>query len=216
MGIFDNSHRDTRARRILAEVKGKRVVHIGCADAPFTAERLANGTLLHTQILMNAPETLGVDIDTDAMQLIAAHAPQAKLFSPESVPSYNEFLADIIVAGEVIEHIVDFALFGSLLRKVSGPESVVIVTTPNAYSLKGTLRALVGTEEQHPDHKCLFSPATLQVMMTGLGFQLLSRSYYNNPPRSLFSAPLGYGLNMFLSATPRASDGLYFKFRKQQ
>lgn len=216
MGIFDNSHRDSRVRRILGEVKGKSVVHIGCADAPYTAERLDNGTLLHTQILKIAPRTLGVDIEIDAMKLIAASEPEAEFFTPETVPSYNEFIADVIIVGEVIEHIVDFNRFGALLRKVSGPNSVLIVTTPNAYSLKGTLRALAGTEEQHPDHKCLFSQATLQVMMTSLGFEVLSRNYYNTPPRSLVSASMGYGLNMLLRATPRASDGLYFKFRKQK
>lgn len=214
MSDFDNAGNDDRARRILKDAAGKRVIHLGCADAPFTRERLESGTLLHMQLLEVAPHTIGVDINLDAMAMIQERMPEAQFFSPDTIPPLDTLMPDLVVAGEVIEHIVDFVQFGSLLRKVTSTGTQLIVTTPNAYSLKGALRALMGVEQQHPDHTCLFSTETLQVMLKQFGFQLVSKSYYNNPPRSLSSAPLGYTINALLRMMPRASDGLYFVFKR--
>jgi 2-polyprenyl-3-methyl-5-hydroxy-6-metoxy-1,4-benzoquinol methylase len=214
MNALATSRRDKRVRRILADVAGKRVAHLGCADSPFTKERLEKRSLLHLDLLDTASEIIGVDIDVDAMAALQSVAPTARLYTPESAPSHAEFPADVVIVGEVIEHIVDFVQFGHLLRTLSGPGTVLIVTTPNAYAFKATLRALAGVEQQHPDHKCLFSTATLEVMMNSLGFRLLKRSYYNNSPRSWRSVPLGWMANAILRAAPRASDGLYFTFEK--
>ena len=50
---------------ILEECKNKKVLHLGCADAPFTEARLNKGNLLHLQISGVSSRNVGIDIDAD-------------------------------------------------------------------------------------------------------------------------------------------------------
>ena len=60
----DTKYSDSRDAVILAKCAGRRVLHIGAADAPYTREKLEAGSLLHPRIEEVAAEGVGVDVDT--------------------------------------------------------------------------------------------------------------------------------------------------------
>lgn len=207
---------DDRVRRLLKLAEGKRVIHIGCADVPFTADRISNGTLLHKRLIEQASEIIGIDVDEKGIRMLEEAFPGSVYFTPKNAPSYEEFAADVIIIGEVVEHLMDFISFGCFVKKISNQKTLIVVTTPNAYSIKGVIRALFGIEQQHPDHKCLFTPNTLDAMMREIGFILVNRSYYSNPPRRGVSFIQGSAANLVAMMFPRVSDGLFFLYRKEQ
>jgi len=73
---------------------------------------------------------------------------------------------EVVIAGELIEHIVDAP---NLITRVLGefPNSRVLFTTPNSTGITNVLLALVNRESQHRDHVCIYSYRTL-VRFSGL------------------------------------------------
>ena len=65
---------------------------------------------------------------------------------------------DIVLLSETIEHLANpgMALLGC--KRFMGPDSRLCITTPNALSLKLTLRAIFGIESSSPNHLLMFSP----------------------------------------------------------
>ncbi len=51
---------------------GRRVLHVGCADSPLTAEKLKCASLLHTK-LVAASAVHGVDVDRAGVELLREH-----------------------------------------------------------------------------------------------------------------------------------------------
>lgn len=61
-----------RTDYILAACRDKRVLHVGCADAPYTSTRLADGTILHGMIERVAAVQYGIDLSAEGIQLLQA------------------------------------------------------------------------------------------------------------------------------------------------
>lgn len=202
---------DSRVARLIDDCRNKRVIHIGCADVPYTQSKLDLGTLLHRYLLDASGACVGVDTSINGIQLLAHAFPGTLYYTPADTKDLINFAADVIVVGEVVEHLRNFDSFFKMMKIICHPRTEVIITTPNAYSLKGALRALVGKEFQHPDHVCLFSPNTLSRLLTDYGFKPTLIDFYNNPPQSFVTKLVGLPVNFALRISPRASDGLYLK-----
>jgi hypothetical protein len=200
---------DVRARRILEICQNKKVIHFGCADVPFTEERIQSNNILHGMILSIASECIGVDVSDHGISLLQNAYPGTQYFTPKDTDLWTKYDPDIIIVGEVLEHIREFSPFFTMIKKLSSQKTRIIFTTPNAYSLKGCLRAIAGKEMQHPDHICLFSGKTISRLLGDYGITIKNISYYNNPPRNFISMPFGYFVNSILKFFPNASDGLF-------
>ena len=61
---------DDRKALVVERCRGKKVLHVGCADAPYTADRLASGDLLHARIGQVAADLWGLDSDAHALALL--------------------------------------------------------------------------------------------------------------------------------------------------
>jgi 2-polyprenyl-3-methyl-5-hydroxy-6-metoxy-1,4-benzoquinol methylase len=80
---------------------------------------------------------------------------------------------DVVVAGELIEHLNNPGRFLRGVRRFVAPHGRLILTTPNAFGVKFFMHALAGRDRSHPDHALLFSVSTLQCLLTRHGFQPL-------------------------------------------
>ena len=70
---------------------------------------------------------------------------------------------DVIVAGELIEHIPDVSKFLQLMKGLY-PGKTLLLTTPNATSLTNVLLAFFDRESSHKDHIQIFSYKTLYAL----------------------------------------------------
>lgn len=207
-----------RLEYILEACRGKRVLHLGCTDWPYTEAKLKSGTLLHGRLAAVTTSLVGIDADREGVACFH------RLGFPETYVENVENFGDsrvgggnyeIIVAGEIIEHLENPGLFLRSVQKLMGPSTELIVSTINAYCFFRFVYYLFGNEMVHPDHKFYFSPVVLKKLLTQCGFEISDFRHYAigreiralNPRRIVWMDDIGRFL------FPRASDGLIFKAR---
>lgn len=86
---------------------------------------------------------------------------------------------DLIIAGEVIEHLSNAGHFLDMLH-VSGVP--VILTTPNAFARRNEDYLLRGIEYVNKEHTCWYSYHTLRVLVERHGFRITKWYWYDGPP----------------------------------
>ena len=198
-----------RAGEICRRCAGKRVLHLGCADWPYTEERVRTGLLLHSRIAAVSEHVIGVDMSDVGLARMRQLDPSWELHQANACTFQPDSPVDVIVASELIEHLENP---GDLLRGLARwatPQHELILTTPNACALKGALRALVGREFCHPDHTVLFSTQTICQLLRLCGWTVAEVKYYQCAPQSVLSAIPGYALQILSSLmSVRSGDGL--------
>ena len=136
-----------RDEYILENCKGKEVLNIGCLSADKKAK-------LHKEIGRVARYVLGIDIfKSDLENCTKANAQNFELS--------RKF--DIVVVGEVIEHLWNLEGMFKSVEKVLRKNGKLIITTPNAYAPIFLKNAIFGkVVPNDPNHVLLFDITTLQ------------------------------------------------------
>lgn len=152
--------------------KGKKVLHLGCTNSPYTEETISNNMLLHFEIEKVASELYGLDSDQASLDMLTAHgATNLYLGDLENLDSLDlTETFDVIVAGEMIEHLNNPGLFLSGIRRFMTGETRLLITTINAYcGMRFVYYGLRGkrgkAEPVHPDHVAYYSYSTLSLML---------------------------------------------------
>lgn len=175
-----------RTEFLLSRCRGQSVLHLGCTNFPYTAPALASGSLLHARLLSVASRVVGLDADRDGLaelsRLGISDLHVADLERLDDVALDETF--DVIVAGEIIEHLANPGLFLTGVRRFMRPTSQLIVTTVNAYcGLRFALYAVRGRggvqEPVHPDHVAYYSQATLRRLLEQHGLRVDEQCFYD-------------------------------------
>lgn len=174
-----------RVAYILHACRGRRVLHVGCADAPYTESALDNGTLLHAIIDKVAAALYGIDASAEGIELLKKRGyKNLAVVDVEHMGMDNPFTEvrfDVVIAGEIIEHLSNPGLFLDNTRKILRDGSTrLVLTTVNAYCAHRFLYTLLtGKEGVHPDHVSYFSRSTLIRLLTKYGYEVEDFSFYN-------------------------------------
>ena len=151
---------------------GKKVLHLGCTNFPYTQDSIDNGMLLHFDLAKSARELYGFDFDQEGIDILEKHGTKnlyrADLEKLEEVQLDETF--DVIIAGEMIEHLNNPGLFLQGIQRFMNAETSLVITTISAYSafrfLIYGLRGKGGENEPvHPDHVYYFSYKTLSLII---------------------------------------------------
>lgn len=86
---------------------------------------------------------------------------------------------EIVIAGEVIEHLSNAGRFLDMLHVYPCP---VILTTPNAFSEAARRKILEGIEAVNPEHVAWYSWYTLTNLVHRHGYNIISWYWYNGKP----------------------------------
>ncbi len=151
---------------------GKKVLHLGCTNAPYTQEAIDNDMLLHFELEKTAASIYGIDADQKGLDTLKSHSTTNLYFADlENLASLdlNETF-DVIVAGEMIEHLNNPGLFLNGIRRFMNSETRLLITTINAYCgmrfFQYGLRGKRGKAEPvHPDHVAYYSYSTLSLLL---------------------------------------------------
>lgn len=181
--VFPSNFSPSREKIILDYCANKKVLHIGACDWPFTKQKMQKNNLLYSRIDSVCSEQLGIDLDKESIGYLnslnrfknsrIAHSDMNEM-------DKIDFDADVIVMGEVIEHLMNLEIALSNIAKLKSDRCVLIVTTPNALDFRNILNGLRSVEMCHFDHKVLFSFKTLTQLLTANKFRVT---------KSLFSLP---------------------------
>ena len=124
-----------RVEFILSQCEGKKVLHLGCTNWPYTDQALADGSLLHARIAESASQVFGLDSDSRGLEVLRAKGfgdlYLADLEQLDSVALNETF--DVVIAGEMIEHLSNPGRFLQGVKRFLDNGSKLIITTVNAY-----------------------------------------------------------------------------------
>jgi SAM-dependent methyltransferase len=202
---------------------GRHVVHVGFVDAGCQQLNEQADAWLHRHLDEVATDLVGLDLDeagvADARARgYAAHAVDCR--DVDAVRALDLAPADVVIAGEVIEHLDDPGSFLDGLHQLVAPEGVLVVTTPNATGLVNTFALLANVEVNHPDHVTMFTCATLDAMLERHGWTPTEHAVFVQQVKSgatdtrsrVFTtgARIVLGLERLLArwGRPYAADGL--------
>lgn len=152
--------------------RNRNVLHLGCTNYPYTEDAIEKNMLLHFDLAKVAGRLTGFDYDQEGLDILASHGStnlyRADLERLEEVECDETF--DVIVAGEMIEHLNNPGLFLDGIKRFMTKESRLMITTVNAYCamriVQYALRGKGGTNEPvHPDHVAYYSHNTLSLLL---------------------------------------------------
>ncbi len=188
--IFVQQFRELSRQSVIREEylanisRGKKVLHFGFLDSPFSEERIQSGELLHLKLKKVASHLYGIDNDQVSLdryrQLTGDRNNDSGDIQREALHGADSPAYDIILFPEILEHLGNPGRALANLRQicVKGNGTKLCVTVPNAYYAGVFLGALDGDEIVHPEHYYYFSPATLRKLLHDVGFSIVEMALY--------------------------------------
>jgi SAM-dependent methyltransferase len=153
--VFAGPEREALFRKYVGG-PGRRVLDLGCRDGALT------------QAYAGENEVIGVDADRDALAEAAKLGIETRWADLDEPLPFEDASFDVVVAGELLEHLRDPRRLAAEMRRVLRPGGVFVASVPNAFRLKNRLRFLLGRKpEDDPTHLHMFSPAEIRALLAG-------------------------------------------------
>jgi 2-polyprenyl-3-methyl-5-hydroxy-6-metoxy-1,4-benzoquinol methylase len=227
--FLDVEHRYTKSHRLVREalpdLAGKRILDLGCS----------RGLMLERFRRYEGAELVGAELDPEVRPDAEARGIhvdefQINVFDGGQITArlpYDDDSFDVIIAAEIIEHIVDTEGFVSELRRIVSPGGVVFISTPNILWWKYRLDLLLGRYPDPLEHRLhygtdfghvrSFTPALLHELVESQGFEVVRVAGKRlGPISSLVRAPrpLARSLDRLATRWPSLSDDMLLVARK--
>ena len=218
--FHDVEHRYTKMHRLLRErwgdPAGKRVVDLGSSRGLFLAR-------------FPESERLGIEIDPEERRRGSEHGVEAvehfiNAFDGNRLTArlpFEDASADVVLAGEIVEHIVDTEAFLREIRRVLRPGGATVLSTPNILWWKHRLALLAG---RYPDaldyrtrygddfgHVRIFTPRLMRGLLEETGFvdvEVVGKRLGPISSLTATPAPVAHGLDRLADRLPSWSDHL--------
>ena len=166
-----------RFKLIKPYIENKTVLDIGCCGwyshkcGPFELEGW-----LHTNIKRYAKSVLGIDVSKECIGFLKEKGYNVKMANAEDFDLNQRF--DVIVAGELIEHLSNFQGFLNSVKKHLKRDGLLILSTPNMFYFREALfLVLRGYPPVHPEHTCYFEEVTLRQLLNRFSFSVVKTMY---------------------------------------
>jgi SAM-dependent methyltransferase len=173
-----------RTRFVTSYIAGKAVVDLGFVDQSRMVSKRALGTWLHAGVARAARTAVGIDSDPEGVELareLGYDAYVADCADRDALAELGLQPADVVVAGEIIEHLDQPGRFLEAVKVLVKDEGTLLITTPNACSMTNFLSGLMRRELVNPDHVGWYSWHTLQTLLGRHGWALRDVRYYGFP-----------------------------------
>jgi SAM-dependent methyltransferase len=229
--FLDVEHRYTKMHRLLRErygdLSGKRIVDLG----------LSRGLLLERFRRYAGVKLIGIEIDPAEIE----HAQNRGLeplqhyvnvFDGNVMTAqlpYEDASANVVLAGEILEHVVDTAGFLREIYRTLAPGGALVLSTPNIFWSKNRVRLLAG---RYPDaleyrsrygadfgHVRIFGPDQLRELLGETGFADITMIGNRIGPISTLAsapAPIARALDRLADRYPSGSETLIAFARKNE
>ena len=164
--------RTDKDQLILDCCRGKKVLDVGCVN--HTLEATLRDDWKHAKIKTAARELIGLDYEAEVVGELNKRGWNILVGDAQNFDITKDHPGgfDVIVASDVIEHLVNPGGFLVCCRKHLAPGGVLIITTPHAYGLTFFLEVLVtGEEHINDDHTMTFSRKNLLHLLDRCGLR---------------------------------------------
>ncbi len=189
-----------RILKLLSASKGKKVLDMGCVD--HNIKREISNKWLHKRIASVAKEIVGLDYDSKNVEILNKKGYNMVCEDAENFNLNKKF--DVIIAGELIEHLMNAGNFLESVKKHMHKDSVLILTTPNAFGIRRILGSLItGRLSENSEHVSYYSDTTLYQLLKRKGFTRVKIEYVDLGDSKRWRAFIEKILNLFTRKSNR-------------
>lgn len=148
-------------------IKKRKVLDLGVVQ--HKKEKYQEKNWLHRAICFFSKEAIGLDIDEDGIAFLEKEGYNVVCADAQDFQLHQEF--DVIVAGDIIEHLDNFRGFLSSIKKHMKREGFLAISTPNPFWWKIILKVILrGHATPHEEHTCWFCSDTIRQLLERHGF----------------------------------------------
>lgn len=163
-----NYHLRTKLSILEPYIRGKDVLDIGCIG---DEHNYRTDDWLHGRIVSLASHAIGIDVKRAGIAELLfrgyeVYYADAQKFSLE----HTRF--DVIFAGELLEHLDNPRGFMESVLKCLKPTGVLIITTPNPFSVQRWLSLYLRDSTAIGDHVCWYDKSTLANLLARFGLYI--------------------------------------------
>ena len=152
--------------------RGKDVLDLGCIDHSYEIALGQGDDWLHNQIKQVSTSLVGLDILADDAMRLNENGYDIVCGNAESFDLNRTF--DVIVAGDLIEHLSNIGLFLKCLANHMHRGSIAIVTTPNPFNIEQTMLGLFdGKIVVNNQHTVWLDPKVIYELVERSGLRLV-------------------------------------------
>lgn len=152
--------------------RGRRVIDLGCVG--HSVDRIGRPGWLHALVAEAAEVCLGIDIHEPGIERMNELGFDAIVHDitgdPAPITSRGRF--DVVICGEIIEHIEDLGVLFRFAGSVLEPGGVMLVTTPNPYAPWRVRAGQLGLVAENCDHICLVHPSGMAELCDRMDLRL--------------------------------------------
>lgn len=172
-----NSKRIDKYQFILHSCRGKDVLDMGCVrhSADYS---LRDKNWLHKGILSVAKEVVGIDYLPSEIQKLNAVGYKNIIFGDVCKPLNISKQFDVIVAGDLIAHLINFECFFDNCTRLLKPGAILIITTPNPF-FTGEFHYTAFKKQflLNPEQTCWIDPLALSQLAKRFGY-IIDQIYF--------------------------------------
>lgn len=214
-----------REEYLTALASDKTVLNIGMGgftDNPSYTARLADyaEATLQGKLHSVARNLTGVDVNPHSLAIMSEALPGRYIQADITAADASEVIGgtyELIVLGDVIEHLDCFRSALQNLRALLADDGVLVITTANAYNAEAILKQLFRYESVHEEHTCYFSYLTMKRLLEMNDMTIGDFRYYvqTRAGGSVGSRTGYYAMRGVSAVLPQFSQGIVFHARRR-
>ena len=160
---------DSKTRFITDRCRGMRVLDLGCVMHDPAA--YASRYFLHRAIAEVAADVTGLDLHAEGVENLRSLGFNAVVGNAEKFAFDDKF--DVIVAGDIIEHLNNLDGFLTSVRGALKPGGLLIVQTPNPWHWRFIVKSALKSEiNVNFEHTCWFCVRTWRQLVARYDMRL--------------------------------------------
>jgi 2-polyprenyl-3-methyl-5-hydroxy-6-metoxy-1,4-benzoquinol methylase len=154
--------------------RGRDVLDIGCVM--HNPENYKSRYWVHKALKLVARTLIGIDLYDEGVRYLRGLGFDIVTADAQDFAIGRQF--DVIVAGDVIEHLEDLAGFISSCKRHLRTDGVILISTPNPWYWRNFVHAGIKSEfNSNPEHTLWFCPRTLRQLLNRHDLDIVSLSY---------------------------------------
>jgi 2-polyprenyl-3-methyl-5-hydroxy-6-metoxy-1,4-benzoquinol methylase len=165
---------DHKIAFVLRHARGKDVLDLGCIQ--HNPENYKSRYWLHKAIASVASRLEGLDLYAEGVLYLRERGYNVSVGDATRIDLRRRF--DVIVVGDLIEHLEDFGGFIESCRTHMQPSGKLLISSPNPWYWRNVVKAIFRSDvANNPEHTCWLCPRTLRQLMRRHGMEVVEVSF---------------------------------------
>lgn len=169
----DSDFRDFSIAFFCRHARGKAVLDLGCVD--HNPEAYRSKYWVHKALRAVAARVTGLDLYGSGVRYLRNQGFDVVEGNAENIDLEETF--EVIVVGDLIEHLANPGAFLESARRRLTPGGVLLISTPNPWYWRYIVKSMFSADVRpNPEHVSWFCTATLRTLLARYGFEVVEQA----------------------------------------